>query len=184
MDFLKTPVMPTTNNEGHIISIFAAPSAKNRQAGQDTVRIKWQWLPYLFLRNTHVWDANTMNKTESQRKIKNKNLPCLYREWRGRCCWATGLTNPATLHRNTMILGSKTKRFWFTIRVHNPEVNNSNSIGALELAFLRLSYACLKLVYMSQTTHYSQYFLSRIPIVPYRLQHFGLINFAISPYFC
>jgi hypothetical protein len=40
MDFLKTPVMPTTNNEGHIISIFAAPSAKNRQAGQDTVRIK------------------------------------------------------------------------------------------------------------------------------------------------
>jgi hypothetical protein len=83
-----------------------------------------------------------------------------------------------------MLLSGKTMRFWFPIRVHNPEVNNSKSISAFELAFLQLGYACLTLVYMSLNRALIEIILHRISIVQYRLQLFGLINFAISPYFC
>jgi|GEM_PF-2129749 hypothetical protein len=137
-------------------------------------------------------DANIMGITIGQQGIKNKNLSCSFSLWAGLCgCLfrrVIGLANDNDcrwfITEAKTILGGKTKRFWFPIRVHNPEVNIPKSISALELEFLRLSYACRRLVYMPLNRVLVEIILHRISIVSYWLRLFGLINFAISPYFC
>ena len=129
-----------------------------------------------------------MGNSSGKQSVKNNVSLCFCRASIGRCCCILRLVNDnnrrwfSTFVKT--ISGCKTKRFRPDHRAHYPEVGIYKFIVIIELGYLRLNYACRRLVYMPLNGALVEIILHRISIVPYRLRLFGLINFAISPYFC